>query len=249
MSLDGQLIYCAQDPYGELRVFDDGTTRTLSFGPGNEQSACLKAKPDQLLYEYTQAMLLALLFCAPRKVLCLGLGAGSLVTTLQHHCKGMRFTAVELRQAVIDIARDYFYLPQGKRVTIHCGDAADFVATDTGHYDLIFSDLYTALGLAPVQLQTDFLRQTAARLKPDGLLVINCWREHQRNEDTLLASLSELFVDLRSCPTGDGNWILFAARWPLESRPKQLRQAAEDWSDRLKFSLLRHLRQLENPLD
>ena len=116
MSINGQLIYFSQDPFGELRVFDDGAVRTLSFAAGNEQSACLKADPGKLLFEYTQVMLLGLLFAEPRKVLCLGLGAGSLATALHRHCKQAKITAVELRQAVIDVAENYFYLPRGKRL-------------------------------------------------------------------------------------------------------------------------------------
>lgn len=243
MTINGQLIYFSQDPFGELRVFDDGSVRTLSFAAGNEQSACIKANPGLLVFEYTQVMLLGLLFAEPRKVLCLGLGAGSLATAVHRHCKNSKITAVELRQAVIDVAENYFYLPTGKRLQVHCQDAGVFVVEDTTSYDLIFSDIYTAFGVAPLQLQADFLAACAARLKPEGVLVINCWREHENNSE-LIHVLSGLFTDIRVCATGDGNWVIFAARWLLESRPKVLREAAEAWSTKLGFSLVRHLKQL-----
>lgn len=244
MSLSGELIFYTHDPYGELRVLDDGVTRTLSFGAENEQSACLKQNPAMLMFEYTQTMLLSLLFVEPRKILCLGLGAGSLITVLHKHFKACKFTIVELRQAVIDIAESYFYLPTGKRIQKHCLDAKDFIEQDTGHYDLIFSDIYTAEGLAELQLQSKFLYQTAARLKPDGVLVMNCWCEHQHDQ-ALLDILKRLFHSLYACPTGDGNWIVFASQRFFEVSPKMLREKAENLSPRLGFSLERHLKRLE----
>ena len=243
MSLSGDLIFYTYDPYGELRVLDDGITRTLSFGCDNEQSACLKQNPAMPIFEYTQTMLLSLLFLEPRRVLCLGLGAGSLLNVLHKHFKACKFTIVELRQAVIDIAESYFYLPAGKRVQKHCLDAKDFVAEDTTHYDLIFSDIYTEEGVAELQLQAQFLYQTAARLKPRGILVINCWCEHQRDQ-RLLGILERLFVSVYACPTGDGNWIVFASNSYLENQPKTLKEKAESLSQRLGFSLERHLKRL-----
>lgn len=247
MSLGGEVIHRVRDRYGELRVCDDGVTRTLSFGPGNEQSAILIAEPARPLFEYIQVMLLALLFQRPRKVLCLGLGAGSLITTLHAQFADTTFTAVELREAVLDAACRYFCLPDSERLALICRDAADFLADPAeakGNYDLIFSDLYSERGLDPIQLEPGFLAATAAQLAPDGLLVINCWFEHQRDPE-LLYRLQSHFRSLRLCATGDGNWIIFAARRALESRPDVLRASAARWSDRLGCSLTRHLRQLK----
>lgn len=242
-TLSGEIIFRTRDPHGDLRVIDDGVLRTLSFRPGNEQSACLKANPPLLMFEYTQMMMLALLFRQPQSVLCLGLGAGSLITTLHAHCPEMTFTAVELRQAVIDVAHTYFYLPRSERIRLYCQDAATFVATDPANYDVIFSDIYTAGGVAPVQLKQKFLRRTAARLSPEGLLVINCWHKHLRDLQ-LIRILQGLFSEIQLCPTGDGSWVIFASGAPLESRPQVLRAAADQWSGTLGFSLLRHLKQL-----
>lgn len=244
MSESAELIYFAKDDWGELRVFDDGQRRLLSFGPGDEQSACLKADPARLVFSYTQAMLLALLFSEPRKALCLGLGAGSLATALHKHCKGIKITAVELRQSVIEIAKDFFYLPQGKRLLLHCADAQDFVAQDNASYDLILSDLYTAQGLAGIQSEPEFLSQSAARLKAEGLLVINCWRQHQR-QDGLLEQLARHFAEIRGCETADGNWLLFAFKQPPLQSQQELRRQAESWSQRLGYSLSKYLKQLE----
>lgn len=239
----GELIFFAQDEYGELRVFDDGQTRLLSFGPGDEQSACLKSDPGLLLFEYTQAMFLAVLLTPPKKALCLGLGAGSLATALHRHCKGLKLTVVELRQTVIEIAQRYFYLPQGKRLRLHCGDAAEFMAQATEHYDLIFADLYTQLGMAPAQMQADFLAHCTRCLKPGGWLVLNCWEADWEQVD-FLVPLEARFAEIWYLETHDGNWIVFASQTALSGGPQALQTAASDWSRRLGFPLRKHLKAL-----
>ncbi len=234
------LIACVRDEHGEIRVFDNGQRRLLSFGPGDEQSACLKQDPYFLLFDYTQAMLLGLLFQAPRKVLCLGLGAGSLIKALHRHVKGVKITGVELRQAVIDTAQQFFYLPASRRISLHCADAAEFLQQETGAYDLIFCDLYSLDGVSPLQGETAFLQSCSAHLKPGGWLILNGWRTHQHSEE-LLAPVQKCFSEVRSLNTPEGNWILFAGQTPLATGNK-LYQQARDWSDRLGYDLVPYLK-------
>ena len=60
--MTGIEVYCCYDEYGPLRVFDDGPYRYLTFGEGGEQSRIDMNNRAHPVYEYTQAMLLALLF-------------------------------------------------------------------------------------------------------------------------------------------------------------------------------------------
>lgn len=243
MTFGGHLIFFTNDSHGEIRVLDDGKKRVLSFGPGDEQSGCLKSSPAQLIFDYTQVMFLVILFKTPKKVLHLGLGAGSLLTTLQKHVKGIKITAVEMRQSVIDIARDYFFLPQSKRIQVHCGEAGEFIQSYPDRYDLIFSDLYSNTGVSATQLQSTFLNNCAQQLKSEGWLVINYWREHQHDVE-LLHELKSLFKEIRVCPSKDGNWIIFASKTPCSIDQNQLKANALKWSKILGFSLLKHLKNM-----
>lgn len=111
MQVNIQTLHHSEDEFGTITVLDDGECRILAFAPNDEQSRCLKATPHVLQYEYTQAMLLVLLFCQPKRVLILGLGGGSLVTALHRHIPGIHITAVELH-TVIDIAHRFFQMPR-----------------------------------------------------------------------------------------------------------------------------------------
>lgn len=142
---DSRVLYQTEDSFGPLMVLDDGEQRTLAFGDGDAQSCCLKSAPHIPQYEYTQAMLLVLLFCQPKRVTILGLGGGNLLTALHRQIPGIHITAVELRQTVIDVAYKYFQLPRGKRLTVLQQDASAYLAGDTGRkVDVVFADLYHA---------------------------------------------------------------------------------------------------------
>lgn len=244
MSYGGHLIFHTQDAYGELRVMDDGTQHLLSFGPGDEQSACFKSDPARPVFEYTQAMLLPLLFQTPKKALCLGLGAGTLVTCLHKQFKGLKIQAVELRQAVIDIAHQYFYLPHSKQIQIMCQDAEDYMSQNNQAYDLIFCDLYNFDGVDEMQMQNAFLERCQKALKPTGWLVLNCWDAHQ-HEYNLLANLDTGSNEIWHCETGDGNWVVMARARPVTKDQQELKQAAKLWSQRLQCSMIKHFRNLK----
>ncbi|MEZ5480575.1 MAG: methyltransferase, partial [Thiolinea sp.] len=232
------------DEFGPITVSDDGNCRILSFAPRDEQSRCLKAAPHILQFEYTQAMLLVLLFCQPRRVLMLGLGGGSLVTTLHHCIPGIHITAVELRQTVIDLAYRYFQVPRGKRVQIVCGNADDYLQQPQPRKpDVIFADLYHGSGVDDLQLKTDFIARCAELLKEEGWLVLNCWNEH-REDPYLREALREQFRDIRTVLTGSRNWVILAGKQPALHSNRILKDAAFQWSNALGFSLARHLARL-----
>ena len=234
------------DEYGELIVTDDGRCRMLAFAHNDEQSRCDKAAPHVLQYEYTQAMLLVLLFCQPKRVLLLGLGGGSLLTALHHTISGIHITAVELRQSVIDLAYRYFYLPRGKRLQVINQNADDYLLQDNQRKsDVIFADLYHAEGVDEVQLRTDFIARCAGQLKSDGWLVLNCWLEH-RNDPFLSAALHSHFVDIRTVLTGSRNWVILAGKTASWQTASQLKDKASTLENSLGFSLHRPLSRLKS---
>ena len=236
-----KLLHAAEDEYGFIYVFDDGDCRYLSFAAGDEQSCCLKAAPHVLQYEYTQAMLLSLLFCQPKRVLVLGLGGGSLVNALFHYKPDLHITVVELRSAVIEIAQQFFYVPRSKRIEMMHANA-DNVLLDNNlrKVDLIFSDLYHAEGIDQVQLKNDFIARCAEQLKAGGCLALNCWDEHEQDPH-LHAALTKHFADIRVISTNSNNWVIVATKQANWQSNRELKEAAIRLEPALGFSLLRSL--------
>ncbi|MGB1255882.1 MAG: spermidine synthase [Thiolinea sp.] len=243
---DQRILYQTQDDLGPLLVLDDGEQRTLAFAEGDTQSCCLKNAPYIPQYEYTQAMLLVLLFCQPKRVTLLGLGGGNLFTTLHKHIPGIHITAIELRQRVIDIAYQYFQLPRGKRLQVIQQNGVNYLVTNTARRaDIIFADLYHADGVDSAQLQAGFIRQCAANLKTHGWLVLNCWTEHQ-NEVNFISLLHELFTDVRAVHTGSKNWVILAGKIADKQSVTELRNKATRLSATMEFPLSRHLGRLQH---
>lgn len=237
-------IFEAQDDYGAVTVYDDGDCYVLSFAAHDEQSRCLKVAPHILQYDYTQAMLLVLLFCHPKRVLLLGLGGGTLATALYHAVSGIHITAVELRAAVIEVSQRYFQLPRAKRIELIQQDAEAFLLdNDLRKVDVIFADLYDVNGTAEAQLGVDFICRCAGLLKEQGWLVLNCWQE-QQDDTQLQAALHEQFADLRYVLTGSKNWVILAGKVANYQATNVLKESASNWSDKLEFSLHKHLARL-----
>lgn len=244
MSLPGKEIHRGYDEFGVIRVLDDGNKRYLSFGDVDEQSCWLKSEPFIPQHEYVRAMMLVLLFCEPKRCISLGLGAGSLNSCLHASFPSLKQEVVELRSGVIDAAYKYFQLPRSKRLVLHHMDAKDFLqSVESKKADIIFSDIYGADGLDEQQLQPDFIDECYYRLKPEGWLVLNCWRDHRGTE--ALQLLKTMFVDVRSCQTQSGNWVILAGRHKNTVSLKQLKIQARDLVKQLGFSLSTPLSKLK----
>lgn len=239
----GHLLFESYDSHGEIRVIDQGTKRILSFGPGDEQSANLRGNPAALIFDYTQAMLLSLLYTDPHKVLLVGLGAGSLATCLHTHYSKCQLTAIELRQAVIDVAYRHFSLPRSKRLQVFCEEGLLGLESIHKQQDIIFSDIYLHEGMHSNQRNQTYIQRCAQLLKPTGVLVTNCWREHQLDNE-VLELLKATFKYVSTCNTHDNNWLIFASAQPL-TKDTQRQQAAKSLSKTLGFSLLKHLKKLQ----
>jgi spermidine synthase len=183
----------------------------LSFGDNDEQSKMDKAEPHVPQHTYVQAMLAVLMVKQPKNAIILGLGGGALVHALRHYDAAIKITAVELREQVLHIAKRFFQLPVGKKLTLIHQDAYRFLlAADFKKTDILFVDIYSEKGVDPQLLSADFMTQCAAGLKTDGVLVLNCWKEHKNNQ-ALLANLQQHFSAVYACLTGGGNWVIFAS--------------------------------------
>jgi spermidine synthase len=236
----GELVHRHDDEIGPVCVFQRDRQRFLSFGNAVEQSCLDLLRPYRLEHAYTQAMMLSLLlYPAAARTLVLGLGGGSLVRALQHARPNMRIEAVEFRQAVIDVARDFFELRDNDRLRVHCMDAQDFVRSATQRQDLLMLDLYLAEGADPVQTQVDFLSRCRDLLSEQGILMANHWCSEYRDSQLAQAALREVFGDsLLYLQVQGGNTIAFAFAGELPRiDPKQLFAQAQALGSQLAIPL------------
>ncbi|MCO4786344.1 MAG: fused MFS/spermidine synthase [Marinomonas atlantica] len=239
------LVYETQDEHGVIRVFDDGKFRTLSFADGDEQSRINLKQPHVLQHEYTQAMLLALINRKPKRTCVLGLGGGALVHSLSKAVSGIHITAVELRPEIIAIAEEFFRLPKSKRIEVITEDAIEFVQNNKSKkFDILFTDLYQHFGMDKRVATQTFLEQAKNQIKENGMLVLNCWDEHQYHND-LKHFLLEQFNTLTALDTGCGNWVVFATNAPHNLNLKEQKDECSQLSQTLGFNLNKWQSRLE----
>jgi len=176
--LGGKLVHQTSDEYGTIEVVDYiEQLRAMHFGNKTQQSTCLICNPYFLIHKYAQAMTLPLCWLRAKRVLVLGLGAGSIVKHLYIYHPELIIDAVELRPAVTDIATEYFLLPEpDERLNIYHNKADYWLSQNkNNNYDLIIVDVFLTT-ISGTDITTDLsssLYHIHEKLSQTGVAVFN----------------------------------------------------------------------------
>ena len=115
----------------------------------------------------------------PRRVLIVGLGAGSMVRFLQHHVPDLHVDAIEIDPVVFRLAEEYFGTRPAESVDIHTANGFDYLASTAQRYDVMYMDAFlkpsgTGTSTTPPELRTlSFLRSIQSKLETSGVVVFN----------------------------------------------------------------------------
>lgn len=193
------------------RLHKNSQTRSLSFDSDLVQSSMRLDAPDELLLEYTRAMMAFLLFLpSPASILMIGLGGGSLPKYCHRHLLHTRVTVVEIEQDVIDLRQEFDLPGDDERLQVICADGGRFVSLALERYDVILVDGFDAEGQAPELCTPAFYRHCARALSPHGVLVANL-HSKQPALGTLLRRLGKAFDATFSITVeGGDNEVAFA---------------------------------------
>jgi len=235
------------------RLHQNSQTLSLSFESSLIQSCMRLDAPDELVLDYTRAMMgFLLLNPAPQRDLVSGLGGGSMLKYLHRHRAGADITAVEIHQGVIDLRHDFHIPPDDDRLRIVCADGAEFVAHPPRHYDVILVDGFTGAGMPAALCSRAFYQHCRRALTPEGLLVANVQAD-SAEEKLITQRLAKVFDEGLALVESDegGNLIALAghkdgmarggldfdARWDKLAPPHQATLAVS--SIRLERALLK----------
>lgn len=236
-----------------IDVSEQAGVRYLHFGSEWVQGAMRIARPWSLELDYTREMMACLLLRPeaqwPRRVLLVGLGAGSLTKFLYRHRPEARLTVVEIEPKVVAAARQFFKLPEeDRRLHIVIDDAARYVPGGSDAFNLILVDGFDANARAGALDTLPFYQACRARLAEDGLLVVNLLGRN-RGVGTSIERIASAF-DKRSLvfPSCDsGNAIAFAAVGePIDIPLGELKAAARRLKQESRLDLLPTVTRLES---
>ena len=118
-----------------------------------------------------------------KKILILGLGAGSVVATIRkQHSKTAHVTGVEIDATILQIAREEFGIVENSLTKLVQEDAIVFMANNADRYDLIVIDLFIIDTIPEATQEASFLKQLVTAMEPGGYLVFNTIPETLSNE-------------------------------------------------------------------
>lgn len=193
-----------------IEVRDTTTQRSLYFDKKHLQSAMSFLHPQELILSYTRYMLLGLLANKnPENILIVGLGSGSFVRFFHHYYPLCHIDGVDYSQHVINLAKDFFYLPEADNIKVICADGYEFIKRPSNKkYDLILVDAFDNQGMAPSIYTESFFSSARTLLTDVGAISFNLWSSDKKTFSSLKKTLSRTFKGCLFLPVPDrGNVI------------------------------------------
>ncbi|MGE5794947.1 MAG: methyltransferase domain-containing protein [Bacteroidota bacterium] len=238
-----------------VEVSEARGVRTLHLGGQAIQSALRLSAPDRLELAYTRAMMAFLLFVpAPREILMVGLGGGSIARFVHERLPRTRFTGIELNPKVVAAARAFFGLPaDDRRLKVIVGDGAEHVPAYRGTCDVVLLDAFDNLRSVRSLATETFYADCRDALRSGGVFVVNFIADEPRF-GTYLARLERVFDGRVLClPSQDRmNMIVLGFRDRADAVPiAPLKRTARELERRLELPFDRFVRDLvaHNPGD
>ena len=215
----GQLIHQQHDAFGVLQVVENNTARSLYFGNSVEQGRLNLDSPMRLPLEYQQVIEAHILTHHQthpvQRILMLGMGGGSLASHLHLLHPDSTIHIVELRQAVIDIAYDYFQLPEVPEIEAIQEDAFIFIKEALSQYDVIIVDVFDESGVPEPFTTSSFQQDLVNNLTPSGLILFNLWANQSENQQKHTQQVID-YWQAQSCTTASTRNIRLNA-YPISS--------------------------------
>ena len=219
-----------------IEIRESRGVRTLHFGSDWVQGAMRIARPWDLELVYTREMMAALLLSAnwptmPRRILQIGLGAGSLTRFIYRYLPDTAQVVIEQSAAVVAAARQGFHLPpESERLQIIVAEGAQWMASATETFDLILVDGFDADGQTGGLERVLFYQDARQRLMPNGLLVCNFLSRSPNFLQSCLALDSAFVGRSRLLPqTPGGNVIALGAASEAVSLNENALHARAAW--------------------
>jgi spermidine synthase len=222
--VSGRLLEARQSAYHAAFVLEEpGGTRTLRLNSLQEPHSHHDPRGPTTIGVWPYFLLAQALRpgCArpPRRVLVLGLGAGTLARDLGFAFPGSTVVGVEIDPAVVELGRRWFALPDTTEV--HVQDGRRFLnqaAADPAHaarYDLVLVDAFNGPYI-PFQLATrESFERISTLLSPGGALAVDVlsFPQDPALEAAVARTMATVFDRIQRAPVRPGyNSMLIASR-------------------------------------
>lgn len=227
-----ETIHEERSIYRDITVVQTGQRRCLIFNVhrGDRNQTCVDVnEPDKLVFSYTRMSFAGLLLQPePKTVLVAGLGGGSIPTTFTDLFPDAQIDVVEVDQAVVNVAKQFFFFEENPNMKVTVADARVFIkrAGLLGKkYDYIVLDAFGGDYIPEHLLTMEFLEEVKAILADDGVLVANTFST-SRFYDHESVTYQRVFTEFFNFKLpSSGNRIIITRLKPLPPRGELVTQA------------------------
>jgi spermidine synthase len=208
------IVYEGESIYNYLRVEENENSVILStnvlFGVQSikQKSAGLTG----MYYDYA--------LCAPViqnvmskdvSLLILGLGTGTYATQCHNYFGMENIDGVEIDEKIVDLANEYFDLPEC--VTTYIEDGRAYISRTDKKYEVIMVDAYQDITIPFQMSSVEFFTLVDEHLTDGGVMVVNMNMKSSGDgsiNDYLCGTITSVFDNVYICPTNSANVVLFA---------------------------------------
>jgi len=208
-SAQQKLLHEERSLYREVLVYEGDGERCMCFTRQcriGRQSCINLADPHRFALNYTRMAMGGLLLStpeAPKRVLILGLGGGTIPMALREILPQAQIDVVEIDPAVTKVARDYFGFRADTKLKVFEMDGRVYVKRairEGKKYEAILLDAFDQDYIPEHLLTKEFLEETKSLLAPGGVLVGNTFSSSKLydHESTTYAAVFNKFFNLKS---------------------------------------------------
>ena len=227
-----EIIHEERSLYRNILVRDQGSERCLLFTVrrSNRNQSCLdRDDPDRLIFPYARMMLSGLLVTpAPKRILMVGLGGGTLPKVFSVLMPQAQQDLVEIDEAVVTVAKRFFDFTPTAQMAVHVQDARVFLKRAAARgttWDYIMLDAFTGDYIPEHLMTKEFLEEVRAALTDDGVLVANTFASSALY-DAETATYAAVFPALAEIRLDETlNRILVAQKQPFPDEATRLAAA------------------------
>jgi spermidine synthase len=155
----------------------------MYFKGDHLHSQMSRLQPDHLAIDYTRTMMGFLLFNSQAvHIAMIGLGGGSMLKFCYHHLPQTQLTVIEINPHVIALKEEFEVPDDPARITLMCGDGAEYVCDASTEQDVLLVDGFDGEGQALSLCSQAFYNDCYQALAHKGLMVANMNPEHPDHE-------------------------------------------------------------------
>ena len=225
VSYGDTVVHKEKSLYQNIVVTEKAGKRCLVFSVKRQQKnqTCIDINdPTRIVFPYVRMIFAGLLVNPePSRGLMIGMGGGTISSVLTSIYPDLTLDLVEVDQAVVKVATDYFGFKKTHQIDVHVTDGRVFARRALRRkeqYDLIILDAFTGEYIPEHLMTVEFLENIKDLLTPGGVVIANTFSGSSlyHHESATYSAVFGPFFSLKM--RGTGNRVIVASTAKLPTR-------------------------------